>query len=179
MTSKKIIAREFLFLLATVLIGTFIALIYEGSCYRYRMKNDEVYSLHKKENIPVRLALFRLVNSEKFSSIDDCYCWDGAEDFISKIKGREGIQIYNEMKLNGYFDISTLDQFQKKVSEDSYSEEYLSLLKLKCSEREEYERLIPSVFDSTETNWGVLFALLFPLRYLIYATIWSIRTIRK
>jgi len=183
MSSKKIIAREFLFLLSTALIGAFISLIIDQihKVYsdRYNVKNEEVKSLVEKNNLPTRLKLYRFVHRKWNDDIYDLYYWVGAEDFITKIKGREGVDIYNDMKLNHDFNETTLDKFQKIVSEDSISEEYLAQLKLKFSERDEFRQSSRYWDGCYYWTWIILFLLLFALRYLIYATIWSIKTVRN
>jgi hypothetical protein len=181
-TYKKIIAREFLYLLFTTVLGILILIctVYLNAYYRQCSfsKRNEAFDLIDAKDIPIRLRFFLFVN-QPLDMHDEIY-WFGSEDFIAEMKVRDNSDYYSLLVSNGHFVASSKEQFQKMILEDVSSEEYLALIKLKFRESEEYtcKQICDSQGEMIDM-WTILFLLLFALRYLIYATVWSIHTLKN
>lgn len=149
--------------------------------------NDKEYELNQKieklteyEKLPYRLRVFYYINNDIIKN-----SWDKMEDsekFISDLKDKEeASDIYDYIKENGNIGIDK-EQFIERISKDNESEQYLTqILPLE----EELKKTKNSFFndwvdDDEVLGLGlILFSLFFLLRYLIYATKWSVKQLKQ
>lgn len=182
--TKKIIAREFLFLIAAIVLGLVIAFILHHIRNNYaenlRHKDEEYRSLVELKNMPFILYFGHFLNEYGHERTE---YWNDADKFISKVRGEEKIEIYNQLLEHGVKFVavegsSPYDQFLKGVNEDNSSEQYLASIKSNITERVKLHDLGQEIGRALDMICTYLIILFFGLRYLIYATIWSIRTLK-
>lgn len=175
---KKILAREFLFLLITLLLNgiIFMALFYVDNENKSRsklleeelfiMKNFEPYvSLQTYTKIAKEWNYdYSKVNS-RFPELAE-YDTQALKDYCATVEEKD----YNFIELNSKFpefgfnkdgshknfDLKAYEQVKKELSELTKKPAYLT--------RKTMEKII-----------AIVFSVVFILRYLVYATIWSLR----
>ncbi|HEU4496329.1 MAG TPA: hypothetical protein VFR70_04690 [Flavobacterium sp.] len=198
-TTKKIIAREFLFLLGTTTLF-FIALfiwiwLYERNYQSQNKLTSEIESLTSYEKLPYRLKIFYHLNNEVYTSSSEKIV--NRKEFISDLKDDTvALKIYNTLKLKdepNYQTVSVEDiqkttdpnakQFLIRIAKDKESETYLQKLAVKEKELEEVKN---SAFngmgkdDEKAIILGlILLSIFFLLRYLVYAVRWSFRQLKE
>ncbi len=187
-STKKIIAREFLFLLGTIILFFVVIFIWASlndsiNDKEYELK-QEIKSLTEYKKLPYRLRVFYYINNNIIE-----YSWDKMKDsekFISDLKENEyASEIYDYIKKKRNIEIDK-EQYLKLISKDTVSEQYLTKLLPKLLPLEKkLDKIKDSFFNHSvggdeALGLGILiFSIFFLLRYLIYATKWSIRQLKK
>lgn len=183
-STKKIIAREFLFLLGTTILFFVVLFIWtslndSNNDKEYEVK-QEIESLTEYEKLPYRLRVFYYINNDIIE-----YSWDKMKDsekFISDLNDKENAsKIYDYIKEKGNIGINK-EQYLKRISGDTESEKYLTkVLPLeKRLDKIKSSFFNNSVGDDEALGLGLwIFSVFFLLRYLIYTTKWSIKQLKK
>jgi hypothetical protein len=183
-TTKKIIAREFLYLLGTTIVFFIVVFIWIRLSERnYQEQNkleSEIEKLTEYENLPYRLKVFYYLNNEIIESTSEKI--ENKEKFISDLKSKkEASEIYKFLKEKQHIKISETE-YLTKISKDTESEKYLKdILPLE----KELEKAKNSFFNGNvyTDDMGVfgliLFSIFFLLRYLVYGTKWSIKQLKE
>lgn len=182
--TKKIIAKEFLFLLGTTILFFIILFIWiilndSNRDKEYKLK-DKIEKLTESEKLPYRLRVFYYINNDITEN-----SWNKMKDsekFISDLKDTENAsKIYDYIKEKGNIS-STKDEFLDKISKDNESENYFTkILPLET----ELKKTEDSFFNSSIRDEEIfvlgifLFSIFFLLRYLIYGTKWSIKQLKE
>lgn len=185
--TKKIIAKEFLFLLGTtilffVVLFAWTMLSDSNSDRKYEIK-QEITELTQANELPYRLRVFYFVNKDILNNSS----WNKMEDsgkFISDLKTDPGIvsSIYSFIKENDSGMTITEEEFKEKVRNDKESETYLTKI---TSLEKELEKTKASIFSGSVGDDEILglgltlFSIFFLLRYLIYATKWSVKELKQ
>lgn len=195
MKTKKIIAREFLFLLAVPIIGLIIAFYYGAKRSYYGSKIEK-----QKENLTELKLKYQDLKSvdlvNRINGIDQKYLTEYVADrdngescnYPEYITEKVLQSIY-DYYASIYYDRDSLDF---RIETDiKFPEFFLIQKSLQDSvlafqkEREPIKKnleLLESKYKYSDGDWEAiwigLFLTLFGLRYLIYATIWAIKTLR-
>ncbi|WP_439132514.1 hypothetical protein [Polaribacter sp.] len=192
---KKVIAKEFLFLLGSIILSVLIFLIWSLLININQNKENDliqkVDKLNKYKNLPYKLKMFHFLKNGVPNIYNEKHKLEEREQFIYKIKKREkSNQIYDFIKENGFLEIIKKDFYDKnlkeedfynKIIKDTKSEKYLN--EIKVSEKE-LEKTKKSLFNKNIYNEEILgiclvvFSVFFILRYLIYGTKWSIKQLK-
>lgn len=198
-TTKKIIAREFLYLLGTITVFFIVTLICSWLSERnFQEQNElktEIQKLTEYQKLPYRLRTFYYINNG--INKDPSEKWKKREKFISDMKvKRLALDIYDFMKPkfdpNKLYEViseknatekidSSKRNFLTQIAKDKESESYLQKIILK---EKELEKVKNSVLNKMGTKEAIilgviLLSIFFLLRYLIYATKWSIRQLKE
>ncbi|WP_298512331.1 hypothetical protein [uncultured Kordia sp.] len=181
---KKVIAREFLFLLGSTILffATFFIWLYLGKINRDKQEKIqiEINQLKEYENMPYRLKVLLFVKenidyeNRKISSIE----------FISSLK-KDSLFAYNIFSLLKKHDneitISKQDFF-RKIVKDNKSENYLKKISLQENKLRHVQN---SFFNNGISNREIeeliiIFVIIFfGIRYLFYATKWSLKQFKS
>ena len=182
--TKKIIAKEFLFLLGTTILFFVVlfiwVMLHESNYDKKNELKDKISELTIYEKLPYRLRVFYYINNDIIKN-----SWDkmsDSEKFIFYLKDKkQASETYEYIKEKGNISI-TKDEFLEKISKDSKSENYLTKiqpLERKLEETKDSFFNI-SIGDDEILGLGVfLFSIFFLLRYLIYGTKWSIKQLKE
>lgn len=185
--TKKIIAREFLILLfGTILYFVILfawTMLHERNSDRQWEIKSELKEIGNSEQIPYRLKTFFYINNELLNEYNQM---EDASSFISDYQDPDfATEIYDWIRKKGQISI-TEESFIAKVNADKESEKYWNKIKPKVNElKSELKEKRNSVFDGyvdDDSVFGLaffLFCIMFLLRYLIYATKWSIKQLKS
>ncbi|MET4082847.1 hypothetical protein ABIB40_002811 [Pedobacter sp. UYP30] len=184
MKTKKIFAREFLFLLGTVIlyfIITFLLMFIIKSKREKLLKiQDEISSISKNEKLPFRLKVYDYLNSELDTNSKNKF-YESA-NFISNLKSDEVmademyVYLFNNKKTT-----LTLSEFKAAIKKDVDSERYLKEITVleKKVENNKDSFFYTSISKDKIISIGIaLFSIFFLLRYLIYGTKWSLKQLK-
>lgn len=178
---KKIIAREFLYLLFTsILFFVFFFLMLwrsEVLNNKIRVVDEEITSLTDPEILPSRLKLFYYLENYRFKRHEN-----DPVKFIQDMENKDLVfsiygQITNENKI-----IYSRDQFYNKLKKDTISGSYINkITPLEHRKRELMTSMFYGYGSSSDVELAIVVFVCFfyLLRYLIYATIWSIKQLRE
>ncbi|UII27641.1 hypothetical protein LVD15_04235 [Fulvivirga maritima] len=178
--SKKIIAREFLFIIGTCVVYIMLIVSWDilyRSNYRDREEiNKQIDELIDFESLPYRLKVYYFIK-ENFS-VD----MPGRIEFIGDLKDQTlALKTYEYLKDNNKVN-SSEDQFLEKIHNDKESERYLvNIQTLENQLKQNRENLF---FKGVTEDMMILIAIyligiVFIFRYLIYATRWSIKQLKE
>jgi|GEM_PF-6093316 len=182
---KKIVAKEFLYLLSTTLIYFAIlftwTILSESSKEKEYQIKQEIQDLTEPEKLPFRLKMFHFLNNDLLNT-DSWEKMEDPEKFISDLKTNPEIisTLYSFVKEKN----KTISKeiFENKINNDTESETYLAKI---IAKEKELEKTQNSIFNNTigddELLWlGVtLFSFIFLLRYIIYGTKWSFKQLKE
>ncbi|MDD7913823.1 hypothetical protein [Polaribacter ponticola] len=182
---KKVIAKEFLFLLGSVILSILILSIWSLFININQNKENELHrkvlKLKKYENSPYRLKIYYYLKNELYDDYNFKYKLEKDVIFLSKIKNNEkSNHVYDFIKENGIMKI-TKEDFYSRILKDNESENHLSETVL--FQKKLYDTR-NSFFNKSIDNEEILgicltvFSIFFILRYLIYGTKWSIKQLK-
>jgi hypothetical protein len=157
---------------------------------------SEIEKLTENENLPYRLKVFYFINNEIIKSSSEKM--ENREKFISDMKNKKDAseiyatfikpkfdpnkpyKIVSEKEITKNVD-SSENKFLTQIAKDKESENYLQKILVK---EKEIEKLKSSVLNGMGTDetivFGIiLFSIFFVLRYLMYATKWSIKQLKE
>lgn len=185
--TKRIVAREFLYVLGTVILWIvmmFVDNYFENkNSEKIQVVEGKLESITTYDALPFRLRVYHFLNKEK-----DTYTFvrelGSRENFLEQVKNvYKAEKVFNFLKGWGGIPVDEYKFYQniKKDIEDQASETYLEE-KIIPLEQQKYN-LEQSFFNSNteDRQFGILWILifmLFGLRYLIYATTWSVIQLR-
>ena len=177
---KKIIAREFLILIGSIIIFFFLFFVWIWLVDRNQEKEfkfeSELSELTEFKKNPYRLRVYYFFKKEMDKNLDNPY------EFITELKDSSVIvEKYNYMKKENKIDIPFSD-FRDNILIDNQSEKYLT----KTQNIEEVIRetrqsfFNNSIYDDELLGLGFgLFSIFFLLRYLIYSIKWSFKQLKE
>ena len=185
---KKIIAREFLFLLGTVLLFLIISFIWikliESNQNTERRLEIEIKYMTEREfkELPYQLRI-SLAMEQSFVLTRENIKY--IRDFISSLKKHpeKVSNTYTYIKENygntGF--TLTEEEFEEKLKNDKESENYLNQFhKLETDLEKTKDSIFNNSINSILTRLVLtLLTIFFLLRYLIYVTMWSVKQLRK
>jgi hypothetical protein len=186
MKTKKIIAKEFLFLLgATILffVVLFIwTMLHESNYNKTYVLKEKIEELTEYEKLPYRLKLLYYIKNEVTDDYGIKYNLEDSEKFISELKDKEqASEIYDYLERIGNVS-NTKEKYLEKISKDTESEKHLTEL---LTIEKELEKTKDSFFNRYVGNNEILelgfmiFSMFFLFRYLIYGTKWSIKQLKE
>lgn len=186
--NKKIIAREFLYTLTSIILIGIIAIVvvlYQNSIDNVR---NEISDMELKDTINYRLNIYNVTKRIKDNDTNNKYI-NEISSFIKLDSRKEFIKSLKSEKISSkYFDITNetfeiginKNQFLKRIIKDNnFSEKKLKKLELLETKLIEKNKSIFSNDDFIVGATIFIFLLFFPIRYLIYATSWSIKQIKS
>ena len=173
-TSKKIIAKEFLFLAGTTILFFLILFAWSSFNKANHDKQNEIkveINLYKKNNQSINDELLRVVYGKLITEAT-------YNQFVSDFKQSSELQklSYNKLETDADFDTFLNDALGKNKAEKP-----TKLRKLKT----ELKKTKNSIFNqsiSEDEVFGLgmtLFSVFFIFRYMIYGTKWSIRQLKE
>lgn len=175
-TSKKLVAREFLILLSSVILFLIISSIFlfidskrTESLEQYQ---TELAHLKSTDRLPYRLKIAFILGEN----------WEGYEHdqrrIIQKLKSNINLdKVYAALVENKLIFI-TFREFKKNINSDKDSERYLSEIELLETNIEAKEYQINENKDFIQQLGISLLLIIYPLRMLFYTTKWSIKTLK-
>lgn len=184
---KKIIAREFLFALSTVILF-FVLLITFNSISDNHM--DDYYSVENEieelqeapyNEMPYRLRIYYYFKNE-FGAYDLVKEIEGPNTFLEQLEDDTYALTCFQLLEKHYPSEMNFKKYKENISKDKAelaSDKYVALINLKEEELSEFRSSF--FYSNNIEEEGIFFfliALLFGFRYLIYATTWSIRQVR-
>ncbi|SEA56142.1 hypothetical protein SAMN05443667_105252 [Flavobacterium gillisiae] len=181
-TTKKIIAREFLFLLGTTVLYLLLILpwifITESNQEKTYKIQRELESMTEIEKLPFRLKV--IVKIADDSSVSTLLNY---AELVPLLKSEEvtAESVYLELLKDKKITL-TNPEFKREIEKDVDSEKYLEKIIILEKDVEARNKLFfnQSVDDEEAIALGIfIFSVLFPLRYLIYITKWSIKQIKE
>ena len=180
MNYKKIIAREFLYLLGAVILFLIIFGIwswkYSAIKDKYGDTENILTEMIVSDDVSYRVKVFDYLNqdypefNEKFKNIND---------FVFSISNDEVSEFwYNKVDERGLaqFDINTFRSFIKK--DTTFSEQSKKYQKLK-TRLDNSQNSIFSKQPEVLNIGAIIFILFFALRYLIYSIKWSLNQLQE
>jgi cell division protein FtsI/penicillin-binding protein 2 len=179
--TKKIIAREFLFILATIVLFIFLLIIWivlnQSSREKKYKIEKKIEELTQYEILPYRARILYYVNTDKIlpNKIEN------KENFISELKNEKyASEIFEYIKKHYGDTPISKELFLNQILKDTSSENSLNeIIKLE-NELVRTNSIFSGNIDDDEV-FGLgftLFSIFFLLRYLIYATKWSIKQLK-
>lgn len=186
---KKIVAREFLFLLSATIF--YLVIVFTLSFIKQR-SIDEAWDLEAEIRrtihqtpLPQRLKLYYFITQHPEIPKDDHEVFGGMESrhqFIQRMKDEQKIfKVYNYFLHKDYIQVDRTT-FTSWQLNDNESEESLSELKALENKRDNIEDSFIYSIEDDAIFYGVfwiIFTLLFFLRYLFYSTKWSIKQLNN
>ncbi|MDC0177601.1 hypothetical protein OAJ14_05580 [Polaribacter sp.] len=180
MNHKKILAREFLYLLGSIIL---FLIIYGIWSWKYSAIKDKygdteniLTEMIETDDVSYRVKVFHYLNQdypefkEKYKNIND-FVFSISKDEVSEFW-------YNKLDERGLvqFDIN---YFRSKIKDDTtFSEQSKKYQKLKAR----YDNSHNSIFSDYPKDLYIgyiIFILFFGLRYLIYSIKWSLNQLQK
>lgn len=192
MKIKRIIAREFLFVLGSTILFLILSFTYASIESNYDNRYNKIEEGLKEiterpyDELPYRLRIYHFLINEmgEFEKVQKI---ENEERFIYALRNEdEAMSFFKLMEMQDRLNVD-LDRYKNNISidiENSESEGYLSL---RNSKEEElagikssffYSGPYTSVNDNIELILVFLIFFLFGLRYLFYATTWSVKQLR-
>jgi hypothetical protein len=188
---KKIIAREFLYLLSGVLIMLCFVLIFSKCEKSLKEKKESLVTLKESDTSAYRLNFYYRTqkisqsnneNDKKYiEEVSELTKFPNIKEFIKNVKNPKiYISIWNSA--SKYYDIdrSKDKKYENKIKNDkNYSEILLS--KIEKLEKEISENENSFFYSSSNLEMIIILIIssLFFLRYITYATIWSVKQVRQ
>ncbi len=181
---KKIIAREFLFLLGTLILFFIINIswwiFYNKNTSQQQQLRTEISNIKQNEEVPYRLEIFNYLQNNLKS--EPWNKFDQQSEFLSKSKdsifASELYENINKAKTIKF----AKTKFVLGLINDTISEQYLNR---KHSLENELRMVRSSFFSKCITNVHlyrlalILLSISFLLRYLVYAALWSINQLKQ
>ena len=180
MNHKKILAREFLYLLGAIILFLIIYGIwswkYSAIIDKYGDTENILTEMAQSDDVSYRVKVFHYLNQdfpefkEKFKNIND-FVFSISKDEVSEFW-------YNKVDERGLiqFDINS---FRSKIKKDTtFSEQSKEYQKLKTR----YDNSHNSIFSEQPKELGIGYIILFlffGLRYLIYSIKWSLSQLQE
>ena len=183
-TIKKIFAREFLVLLCTVVVFiiTTIVLLFisDSNDEKEWALKEQIHELTAPKEPPYRLNLYYYINEELIGPYGEGKIED-RESFISALHSDKEYtsHLYDWMLQKGYRGNTTKAEYLERIIEDTDSEKYLEQLMKVEYELKDTEKSLDFGDDQDVVALMVsLFSFTFLLRYLYYATRWSVKELK-
>lgn len=181
---KKIIAREFLFLISSLIISLIFVLIANYKYDSYIENIDELNKLTVTDSLPKRLKIYEITSDidsenkfpEYIAEVSKLTGFPNKKVFIEKLKDEKIANLFYE-NANAYFEIKNDKKtFLKKIKSDkNESESRIEKISEIENKINQYETSIK--FDQELII--ILFTLTFLIRYLYYSTRWSIKQLKE
>ncbi|MFN2424710.1 MAG: hypothetical protein ABR572_13150 [Cryomorphaceae bacterium] len=183
-TAKKVIAREFLVLLGSIIFFVLVVVFWNLMIEINRQKTNDVAQemreLTKYEEMPYRLKTLYYMN--KNFPINSYKIRRNKENYIHKLKNKNfSSAVFYTLYQANSISVS-VEEFQYKCLEDQESEWHLKNLRYfeKKSESLKNSLFAQNLKDETIFITAlIIISLSFLLRYIVYATIWSINQLKR
>ncbi|WP_282035495.1 hypothetical protein [Saccharicrinis aurantiacus] len=177
--TKKIIAREFLFILGTAILFLLVVFASYLNTEKQTKLETEIKNLTQSEKLPYRLYIYYYINDNILKGTGKKI--SNPERFIS-ILNKDSLRsslIYDDIKSKGSIDISK-ENFLKRISDDNESEKYyLSVLHPLENKLSRIKNSFLNEVDNIIVYGYSLLLIFFAIRYLIYMLFWSIKQLKE
>lgn len=179
---KKILAREFLFLLGSIILFLIIVGIwswrYEVNSDNYWESKKELNEMIESDNVSYRVKVFHYLNQD-FPELRNEL--KNINEFVERISQDDVSELYYNKIYDKGLITKDINHFRTKLKSDKkFKTQSKKYEKLKAKIDNRSSSIFSSMDDDEVFGLGVIILILvFGLRYLIYATKWSIEQLKE
>jgi len=167
---KKIIAREFLIFVSTLIFVIIVGFLFK-SLSQYSNSKVVQLEISKFRISATTLYLYDLVKEGEFNS---------KEDFVNYVEKNSIKDCYLKIKDGAFSSLSEFEKFVPAIAIESETEVSKKVLLIE----KEIQRIENSFYYNVNNNFLfkialIFFSITFLLRYIYYAVKWSLRTLKE